>query len=384
MKNTLALQNNDPIICNIINEAYNDFILRWGEEYNERVKGLFIECSSGIKEHNTYAGGTATTIPGNGIRYNKQGNIDELSGIIKHELFHVVSKNGRGMVYPEEYIQFLEKLEHKGEELFVPENEKWTEWFNCETNRKDTIQRIRYRNNGFFFKTLSTGAGYDHYKNLAEMMRVFFDDGKLLAMYMNDNDFETDFSYMQMMREFDTKYVDCLTEEERAIYGYPYLKILQDTKKIDMFLHEDNIDGAVLEYQDATKTIFRAYLSKISQIQNPSMEDISNMYNQIKLLQENMMWNVDLSKIEDNEYIKVLEQIQETFKQKVRDADIGEEEKKSFIDSISYKDNNLFELLVDDFEVVSMLYDKGEELERKKIGNKSYCAGRGRYKGISI
>ena len=89
---------------------------------------------------------------------------------------------------------------------------------------------------------------------------------KLLDMYLNHEGYETDYSYPQMMEEFDEKYAGSLDEQEQEVYKYPYLKLITDVIKISENARK-NPKLALESLQSAMKTCFNAYLIKLDNIQ---------------------------------------------------------------------------------------------------------------------
>ena len=299
--------NLQPEIETIFNEIYQDFISRYGEKHSERVKQLLTDISTKVVKIDIYEGPSADANYEIGVIYGKNKN---LSAILKHELCHVFnnsyfdSKDETCLVYfPDRYKEFLEekgflqeaynKNQEKYKEKYKDqpkrlkyilkdyeqykdkftlgdgsqETEKWTEWFNTKINGRDMKNNFNYWGDGFYNKNFSSKSFYDYYINISEMVSKLVPEDKLIDMFMGTPEYDTDFSYKDMIEMFDETYTEALNDDEKKEYKYPYLKILSDTKVIeDNARSGDNI--AMKAYQSCTETCFRAYLQKINSIEN--------------------------------------------------------------------------------------------------------------------
>ena len=351
-------KNLDSDIVRIFTEIYEDFISVHGEKHKDRVKQLLENISSKVKKKDLYMDALASANSQMGVVYGKSS---KLSPILKHELFHVFNDSAidskDSLAYmPERYKAIFEdkgiirkqydisqnerKERFKNDpeilemvltdyetfrEQFVlgdgeQEVEKWTEWFNTKTNTRDMKNNFWNWGDGFYTKSVSSKSFYDCYINLAEMVSKLFPKEKILDMFMDNPSYRTEYTYKHLIDEFDEQYANSLSEEERKEYAYPYLKVMIDTLTINENARKDN-SKAGSAYQSCTNTLFKAYLQKINSITQFGKEELKSIYADIKDLQDSMMWNVDIEKMKDLEYIQTLTQIQERFKQMCYEID---------------------------------------------------------------
>jgi len=372
-------ENLDPAIYKIFNEAYLEFVEKYGDKYSDYIKATLERYTAkGMvkKDELGISDATASATP-NGIAYT---DAKDLASILKHELWHIYNNDSAketesSLAYtPERYVDVLSKngylrkiYEQRMEEYkenfkdepirlksllisyedFVSryrfedhEVEKWTEWFSSKTHDKDMADNFQDRGNGFYTKLHSSNSFYDYFLSIAEMTSALIPKEKLLDMYLNSNEHNTGYSYSQMIEEFDLKYQDCLSNEEKEKYKYPYLKIIMDTMEI---WNEPNSDNARIALQSCMKTCFSAYLIKLNSIENIDIEQAKNIYEEIKNMQEHMLWNTDISKMQDLDYIQEMEAIQDKYGGLLQQLDLNNSDVKYMLDTIDYKTSNPYQ-----------------------------------------
>ena len=378
-------KNLDSDIVRIFTEIYEDFISVHGEKHKDRVKQLLENISAKVKKRDLYMDALASANSQMGVVYGKSF---KLSPILKHELFHVFndsafdSKDSLAYI-PERYKKIFEdkgiirkqydisqnerkeRFKNAPEilemvltdyetfrEQFVlgdgeQEVEKWTEWFNTKTNTRDMKNNFWNWGDGFYTKSLSSKSFYDCYINLAEMVSKLFPKEKILDMFMDNPSYRTEYTYKHLIDEFDEQYSSSLSEEERKEYVYPYLKVMMDTLIISDNARKDNAKASNA-YQSCTNTLFKAYLQKINSIKQFEKEDLKRIYTDIKDLQDSMMWNVDVEKMRDLEYIQTLTQIQERFKQMCYEIDDKQQDAEitQMIEQIGYDSCNHYQKIM--------------------------------------
>ena len=378
-------KNLEPVIEKIFTEIYDDFIAVHGEKHKDRVKQLLENISEKVKKRDLYMDSLATANSQMGVVYGKSS---KLSPILKHELFHVFNDSAidskDSLAYlPERYKDVFEKrgiitskyesIQNERRERFKDdpeilemvltdypsfreqfvlgdgeqEVEKWTEWFNTKTNIRDMNNNFWNWDNGFYTKSLSSKSFYDCYINLAEMVAKLFPKEKVLDMFMDNPSYRTEYTYKDLIEEFDEKYKGILSEEEEKEYVYPYLKVMMDTLEISDNARIDDTK-ARNAYQSCTNTLFKAYLQKMNSMTEFGKQDLQGIYVEIKDLQDNMMWNVDITKMRDLEYIHTLKQIQDKFKQMCLEIDSMQQDDEivQMSDRVDYESNNHYQKVI--------------------------------------
>lgn len=71
-----------------------------------------------------------------------------------------------------------------------------------------------------------------------------------------------------MIKEFDGIGKNVLDEKDREKYGYPYLKILLNTRIINSNARKNN-DVVEEALQECMKTCFDVYQEKLDRLENP-------------------------------------------------------------------------------------------------------------------
>ena len=396
-------ENLNQEIYTILNDAYHEFINTYGLKHGERIKELIEGITDKVKQSPVgYLGAIATANALDGIRYTKS---DKLSAVLKHELWHVYNKSAtdkKSLFYlPENYKSKLEENGYIQEtysdlindyisrfkddpeilnslmidyesykqdrfDLDAGHVEMWTEWFNSQTHKKDMKDNFWDWKNGFFTYSNSSKSFYDSYINIAGIISCLIPKEKLLEMYLNMDEYKTDYSYPQMQDEFDKKYTDSLDEKEKDIYKYPYLKILMNIKTIDDNAR-NNPPKAMEALQSCLKTCFNAYLIKLESIKEFGIEDAKEIFNEIKELQKNMLWNVDISKMEDLDYIQSMREIQNKFRELVATLDIENPEVKKMLENIDYTASNPFKMIEDGKKILQRMFESEDEKKNEII-----------------
>ena len=249
------------------------------------------------------------------------------------------------------------------------ETEKWTEWFNVKTHTKDMKYGFVDLENGYFMKNLSSGSFYDNYTNMADMVSCLIPKEKLLEMYLNSRDYKTEYSHEDMMKEFDEKYKNALDENEKNYYKYPYLKLLLDTNCISENART-NKEKTLETLQSSMKTCFKAYNIKLENYKDFDIDDAKTVFEEIKYMQEHMVWNLDINKMKDLDYIKEMEKIQNKFKSMCKKLDRKNPEIKEMTKKVDYKKYNSLEKVKDGDEIVKNVFLQNKEKNNiEKIDN---------------
>ena len=398
-------KNIDPRIYKIMNESYEEFVKKYGDKHSKHIEETLKSMSNRIKANETYMGSmSASAMFDAGIVYTK--GVDNLEAVLKHELWHTFNRatmdyrgkesisylsdrykkvlNDIGYI-KNEYNKKIErkKLQSKDRRYKIEsydefldeflleddETEKWTEWFNVKTHTKDMKYGFVDLENGYFMKNLSSGSFYDNYTNMADMVSCLIPKEKLLEMYLNSRDYKTEYSHEDMMKEFDDMYKNALDENEKNYYKYPYLKLLLDTNCISENART-NKEKTLETLQSSMKTCFKAYNIKLENYKDFNIEDAKNVYKEIKYMQEHMIWNLDINKMKDLDYIKEMEKIQNKFKSMCKKLDRKNPEIKEMTKKVDYKKYNSLEKVKDGDEIVKNVFLQNKEKNNiEKIDN---------------
>ena len=117
-----------------------------------------------------------------------------------------------------------------------------------------------------------------------------------------------------------------------------------------------NPSVALTALQSCMKTCFNAYLQKLEVIENIDFEQAKKIYSEIKYMQEQMVWNTDISKMQDLDYIQAMNRVQDKFKSILQGLDLENPEVRQMLESIDYTADNPFKFIED-----------GEKISRKII-----------------
>ena len=394
----------DPRIYKIMNESYNEFIEKYGDKHSKHIKETLKSISNKIKVSETYFGSiSGSACIDGGIVYTK--GINDLETVLKHELWHTYNRSindfndkhsidylsdrykkvliNNGYI-KNEYNKEIErkKIQRKDGRYEIEnydkflaefligndETEKWTEWFNVKTHTKDIKYGFVDLENGYFMKNLSSGSFYDNYTNMADMVSCLIPKEKLLEMYLNSRDYKTGYSHEDMMKEFDDMYENALDENEKNYYKYPYLKLLLDTNCISENART-NKEKTLETLQSSMKTCFKAYNIKLENYKNFDIKDVKTVFEEIKYMQEHMVWNLDINKMKDLDYIKEMEKIQNKFKSMCKKLDRKNPEIKEMIKKVDYKTYNSLEKVKDGDEIIKNVFLQSEEKNNlKRLG----------------
>lgn len=383
----------NPIIYDILNEAYHEFKQMYGDKHSNHIKELIESITDKVrKAEKYYSGPNAMANAQKGIVYTESEN---LSAVLKHEMWHVYNNSASDREkslqhIPERYMEqlkqngylknlYIKKMEDYKEkwkdeperlellltdfETFVNKRfdfedspvEMWTEWFNTQTHLKDMEENFWDWGDGYFTKSLSSDSFYDSYINIASMISCIIPKEKLVEMYLQTSEYKTNYSYPEMLEEFDNKYANALDEEDTDKYKYPYLKIIMNVKMVSENAR-NNSTIALSALESCMKTCFNAYLQKLESIENIDLEQAKNIYSEIKYMQEQMVWNVDISKMQDLDYIQAMIKVQDKFKSMLQELDLENPEVSQMLENIDYTADNPFKFIED-----------GEKIYRKII-----------------
>lgn len=393
IEDIISKDNNlDDTIYKILNEAYYEFRQMHGEKHSLHIKEILESITDKVRSKPTYYfGPVASAHPEMGIVYSAS---QELSAVLKHELWHMYNNvaNDRekslqhipkrymdqlkqnGYLeqqyiqtieeYKEKYKNNPERLEHFlisfedflnnrfdfGDSTF----EMWTEWFNSQTHLRDTTDNFWDWGDGYFTKSHSTGSFYDAFINIASIISCIIPKDKLLEMYLYTSDYPTDYSYPEMLDEFDSKYANSLDQDEKEKYRYPYLKILMNIKDVsENAKRNPSVSREAL--QSCMKTCFDAYSQKLDHMQDIDFEQAKKLYAEIKYMQENMVWNTDISKLQGLDYIQALNRVQDKFKAILQNLGLDNPEVQKMFESIDYASKNPFHLIENGKEIAEKI-----------------------------
>jgi len=104
--------NVEPVIYNILNEAYHEFVSIYGEKHSEYIKETIERITDKVRKATiTYEGPIASANAQFGVVYTES---DNLSAVLKHELWHVYNNSASDMEkslqhFPERYLSKLEE-----------------------------------------------------------------------------------------------------------------------------------------------------------------------------------------------------------------------------------------------------------------------------------
>ena len=413
--NELELRENSPEeIKSILNDAYNEFVEKYGKKHSDYIKKSIEKVSKTIVKKDSYCAPIAMCSKGFGISYSKD---ERLPAILKHELWHVY--NGSPAQYseiPEKYKKIMDstgmlkteyekkmeeyKIKWKNEPIRLQhlltdyetfynkyglddqEVEKWTEWFNIQTHPKDMTDNFKDWNDGFYTKNHSSNSWYDCYINIAQMISVLIPKEKLLEMHLNADEYKTGYTYQDMIDEFDKKYENTLDNNEKAKYKYPYLKILEDTKSISENYRKKDILTSRNSLQSAMKTCIKAYSEKIENMKEFDEETAKKTYNEIKYMQEHMMWNVDISKMEELEYVQEMKKVQDKFKNKCSSLK-QTKDIENMIETVGFKENNTYKKIEKGNIIAQKILfsNTKDDTQIKRVGEYSAKVGKDGLKG---
>lgn len=353
MKNMVDIEDYIKII-EIFKKTFDDFIECYGLKHSKHIHERILTISSEGKISKSltwYKGNDCAHIMGDfGIFYS---DTSKWPGALTHEMWHVIG--GETLeTFPERYKDKLENLQENSQ-FGCTENhlEMWTEWFNSQTHRKDMKNNFFHWQDGFFTKSISTGSFYDCYLNIADMISCIIPREKLLEMYLHAEDYKTDYSHSEMLDEFDETYTSALDESETDVYKYPYLKIIKDVNEVSKNIMEGNYPVARQILQDCMKTCFNAYSIKLDNIREVDIDKARQIYSEIKYMQEQMMWNTDLSKMQEFDYVQAMKRIQEKFKSILMRLNLQTPEIENMIETIDYTESNPYKMVEDANKMVT-------------------------------
>jgi hypothetical protein len=403
-------------VYEILNEAYHEFKQMYGDKHSNHIKELLENITDKVSEADKYYfGPIAAANAQSGVTYT---NSDKLSAVLKHEMWHVYNNSASDREKSLQYIpqRYMDKLEQNGylkevynskmedyKERYKDEPERletllidyekfknnkfdfedcpvemWTEWFNCKTHTKDMNENFWDWGDGYFTKILSSASFYDSYINIASMISCIIPTEKLLEMYLQTGEYKTDYSYPEMLEEFDQKYENALDDEEKNKYQYPYLKILTDTKMISDNARK-NPKVALETLQSCMKTCFNVYLQKLENTKDIDIVKAKEIYSEIKYMQENMVWNIDISKIKGFDYIQSLNNVQDKFKSMLQELDLKNPDVKQMLENIDYTVDNPFRFIEDGEKISEKILSTQKENKNNLVSvNGNYKAAVGK------
>lgn len=365
-------------IIEIFKKTFDDFIECYGLKHSERIheRILTISRDGKISKSLTWYkdGNSAEVVRGFRIFYS---STMEWPGALTHEMWHVLG--GETLEeFPEKYKEKLENLQGNSQFGCVKNHlEMWTEWFNSQTHRKDMKNNFTPWQDEFFTKSNSTGVFYDYYINIADMISCIIPREKLLEMYLHAEDYKTDYSYPEMLDEFDKTYTSALDERERYVYEYPYLKIIMDINEVANSIVQGNIAIARKALQDCMKTCFNAYSIKLDNIREIDINKAKQIYSEIKYMQEQMMWNTDITKMQELDYVQAMQRIQDKFRSILMGLNLQTPEIENMLETIDYIKSNPYTMVKDANKIVDKRKSVMSEVDGQLINIGEYQANVG-------
>ena len=365
-------------IIEIFKKTFDDFIECYGLKHSERIheRILTISRDGKISKSLTWYkdGNSAEVVRGFRIFYS---STMEWPGALTHEMWHVLG--GETLEeFPEKYKEKLENLQGNSQFGCVKNHlEMWTEWFNSQTHRKDMKNNFTPWQDEFFTKSNSTGVFYDYYINIADMISCIIPREKLLEMYLHAEDYKTDYSYPEMLDEFDKTYTSALDERERDVYEYPYLKIIMDINEVANNIVQGNIAIARKALQDCMKTCFNAYSIKLDNIREIDINKAKQIYSEIKYMQEQMMWNTDITKMQELDYVQAMQRIQDKFRSILIGLNLQTPEIENMLETIDYIKSNPYTMVKDANKIVDKRKSVMSEVDGQLINIGEYQANVG-------
>ena len=377
MKNVVDMEDYIKII-EVFKKTFDDFIECYGLKHSERIREKILTISKDGKISKSITwykdGNYAHVIEGLGLFYSSTSG---WPGELTHELWHIMG--GKSLeILPERYKEKLENLQENSKSDYVKNQlEMWTEWFNSQTHRKDMKNNFTPWQDEFFTKSVSTGLFYDYYINIADMISCIIPREKLLEMYLHAEDYKTDYSYSEMLDELDRTYTSALDESERNIYQYPYLKIIMDINEVSKNIMQGNTTTAREVLQDCMKTCFNVYSIKLDNIREADIDKARQIYSEIKYMQEQMMWNTDLSKMQDLDYVQAMQRIQDKFRSILKGLNLQTPEIENMLETIDYTVSNPYTMVEDANKIVEKRESVINEVDGQLINIGEYQANVG-------
>lgn len=209
-------------INDILQEFYEEYISVHGVKHAKRVEELLKEISLRIKYYPNYNSQKRAIT---GQIKEKDGNIktairyyvfpiNYFKNVLKHELWHVLecrtkTKSKKTDYIPSKYNQII------GEKSYISETEKWAEWFSKTTHKEDMDNNIKTYGMCYFTANLSSGSAYDSLINIADITSCLIPKEKILDAFLNSDDYETNVTFEKLYEEFDKKYENAISNEEK-------------------------------------------------------------------------------------------------------------------------------------------------------------------------
>lgn len=391
-------KNIPPIVYEILNVAYHEFKQMYGDKHSKHIKLLIESITDKVKKSvHYYFGANATANAELGIRYTES---KQLPAILKHEMWHVYNNAASDLKKSLRYIplKYIDKLQQNGYiekkynerieylkerwkddperleesvkdfdtfknndfDFGTSQIEMWTEWFNSQTHLKENKENFWNWKNGYFTKSLSSGSFYDAYINIASIISCIIPKDRLLEMYLQTEEYQTDYSYPEMIEDFDERYANSLDSEESEKYEYPYLKIVIDIIKVSDNARK-NPSIALEALQSAMKTCFNAYLQKLEGIEHIDYNQAKDIYSEIKYMQEHMVWNLDKSNLQELDYIQAMNRIQDKFKNMLRELGLENQEVMQMFENVDYTAENPFAYIEDGDKIAKKMLKTEKE-----------------------
>ncbi|MDD2376931.1 MAG: hypothetical protein PHD15_05970 [Clostridia bacterium] len=348
-------------------EIKKDFVKRFTKRYDRKYKEQIEEKLNKVEimKLPPKAGAAASyrsyTLHDYGINTDTEGQI-----IVDHELNHAVSGSSKFGRYnyktgemdtrnenesysniSQEYYDFISK-DQDLEKVLVMESgyfesrcfcEFLNEYINIGMNSDRLSKGSMVYKDGSYVTNDFFGSYYDSGLNLFGTLSSIIGEDKIVDLHLGH------ITLSEIMKDFDEKYSDSLDKNEIKKFNTPMIKLLYNMNNV-----YENLDSK--EYESALNTLHKAYEIKLSNLDIKKIEDVEKTYNEIKNMQNMMLFSVPQEKMENEEYIKSIERIEENFIQKVNCLKLNISTQQ-FIDNISYK--NVIPISIDDSKRLSKM-----------------------------
>lgn len=81
----------DPIVYDILNEAYHEFRQMYGDKHSDHIKKIIESITDKVEKNILYYfAPIATAHAQNGVRYTET---DQLPAVLKHEMWHIYNNS---------------------------------------------------------------------------------------------------------------------------------------------------------------------------------------------------------------------------------------------------------------------------------------------------
>lgn len=281
-----------------------------------------------------------------------------LDNTFLHEFTHLISKNeymdGNNLIQPncgfkvgqDDRMDFtagfrLTQWEvdgnnyayNKGIETF----DEWvTEWL---ANKMSGFQNVEVKEDDNRFFRKKTSHGYDG-SNVMNLLELVYGSENVANLITGFDLTEEERKSVIPIKEIHklNQMIDSeliLTEEEKEIFKNlqpPYMRTANITGLMSYYISEyqkqNNLQGHNVYLQKMLNVLVRAYsvsfANKISECNN--IDDLRNIYGELSVIQNSMIWTEDLDKLKSLETFQVFEKMKQDFSSKTAMLNVNIEE----------------------------------------------------------